>query len=105
MSENFSVLWDDARRNMPRRHPTYMGSSVLLRELLGYSSVTKTGGAIGKRVSCEQHVKTAIERGDKPRDPERQRILRPLAGPHSRTVIKVIALRRGIDLTPYKYWP
>jgi hypothetical protein len=101
----WSNLWYEARRNMPKRHPSFMGSSVLLRELLGYSSVTKTGGKVGNRVSCEQHVKTAIERGDKPRDPQRQRLLKMLAGPHGKTVIRAIAIQRGIDLSKYKVWP
>lgn len=101
----WSSLWFNARRNMPKRHPTYMGSSVVLRVLLGYSQFTKSGGAIGKRVSCEQHVKTAIERGDRPRDPQRQRLLKMLAGPHGKTLVKAIAIQRGLDLSKYKVWP
>lgn len=105
MSEEWQLLWMAARDNMPRRHPKYMGSSVLLRTLLGYSSVTKSGGKIGQRVSCEQHVRSCIVRGDKPRDPQRQRLLRMLAGPHGTTVVRALAIQRGIDLKPYKVWP
>jgi hypothetical protein len=101
VSDNWPQIWRAARANMPRVHPRYMGSPTVLRTLLGYAVVTKAG----RKMSCALHVRTAMDRGDKPRDPQRQRLLKMLAGPHGTTLAKAIAIQRGIDLSKYKVWP
>jgi len=97
----WSRMWITARKNMPRIHERYMGSPTVLRALLGYSIVTKSG----RKMSCAQHVYTAIARGDKPRNPKQARLLTMLAGPHGKSIAKAIAIRRGLDISKYKVWP
>jgi hypothetical protein len=82
-----------------------MGSPTVLLTLLGYPLVTKKGKAPGTKLSCGQRVYNATRGGNKPRDPEQARLLEMLAGPHAKTLIKAIAIRRGLDLSKYKVWP
>lgn len=114
IKDEWSELWTLAYRNMPYkvrvlrdpvtkkpRFREHIGRGYLLRLLLNYKCFNDDGRAL----SHSLHVRTAIARGDKPRDAKRQRLLRLLASNHSSTVIKAIAAKRGLDLSKYEVWP
>lgn len=105
-SEDERVYWSEtwrlARGNMPRRHPYNMGSPTVLRALLGYKVGPSESGV---PTGVGQHCRTAEDRGDRPRCPQRQRILKMLAGPHGKTIAIAIAIQRGFDLSKWKHWP
>jgi hypothetical protein len=89
-------LWKTALRNMPRRNINSAGSPYVLLSLLGYS--------VQKGYASNTYT-TNMCYGRKPLTLIKQERLKALAGPHSSTMAKVIAIQRGFDLTPYKVWP
>ena len=69
--EQWCEYWRAARANV--------GSGRQVRYLLGYPVIDKQGRPTGGQQFC-----TAMWRGDKPREPERQKMLKALAGPYGR---------------------
>lgn len=91
---------------MPRVHADRMGSPKVLRTLLGYkTNPTRNSSGVDVSQAHGQHVRTATDNGSKPRNPQAARLLEMLAGPHGTTIVRAIAIQRGLDLTPYKVWP
>lgn len=90
-----SKLWADAWSNMPidpegRTVRNSTKKARLLVRLLGY----RNGHA-------HDRIKLAINRGSKPRDPEMQRKLQLLGGPHGTTLAKTMMIQQGITFKDF----
>jgi hypothetical protein len=94
----WSGLWRAAKANMPALKKGRAGQATLLRRLLGYRHLDPNG-----RNCAGQHCFTATSCGYAPRDPHKRRVLTMLAGQHGRTIARVIAYQRGIDVARYDW--
>ena len=90
----WSDCWRRAMANMPHKRGG-TGRPRLLRTLLGYPHTPNRGHSL--------HVEACVRYGSKPRDPDRARLLETLAGLHGKTIVKVIAIQKDLDLTGYKF--
>lgn len=103
----WQTQWVGAMENMPwylvrtkDGHDIKQGQKTLVRILLGYKHTDPQG-----RNCAAQHFDSAAIRGSKPKDPQKAKLLQMLAGPYGTTLVRAIAIQRGIDLKRYKKWP
>ena len=87
---------------MPRLRRGLMGSPTVLMMLLGYKTEPSSKGV---PAGNGQYAFTAAQRGTRPKGQQRQETLKMLAGPHGQAIAKAIAIKRGIDLSKWPYWP